>query len=103
MDRRTHTHPAYAIYHTTFRSGKAILFTSLALICGFMVLTTSNFLPIILFGLLIALTMINTTIGSILLVPAAIRMTNINLNRPSRLLKKIIPARLGESLAQSDS
>ncbi len=97
------TSPASAIERTTFRSGKAILFTSLALICGFTVLSTSNFLPIILFGLLIALTMINTTIGSILLVPSAIRMTNIDLNRPSRFLKKVVPARLGKSLAPSDS
>ena len=56
-----------------------------------------SFLPIILFGLLIALTMVNTTIGSILLVPAAIRLTNINLNKPSLLLEKMIPARLAES------
>ncbi len=64
-----------------FSSGKAILFTSLALTCGFLVQVTSNFMPIILFALLISITMINTTIGSILLIPAVIRLTGIDLNR----------------------
>ncbi len=62
----------------------------------------SDFLPIILFGLLIALTMINTTIGSILRVPSAIRRTNIDLNRLSRFLKRVVPARLAESLTPPD-
>ncbi len=69
------------IEKTMFVSGKAIIFTSLALIGGFLVLLTSNFQPIILFGLLISLTMFNTTIGSILLVPAAIRLTGIRLDQ----------------------
>lgn len=71
-----------AIEKTMYVSGKAILFTSLALVFGFFVLVTSNFLPVVLFALLIALTMVNTTIGSILLVPSAIRLTGINLERP---------------------
>jgi hypothetical protein len=33
-----------------------------------------------LFGILISLTMINTTIGSILLIPAAIQLTGIELD-----------------------
>ena len=69
-----------AIEQTLFVAGKAIVFTSLALTGGFLVLVTSSFEPIILFGILIALTMVNTTIGSILLVPAAIRMTGIKLD-----------------------
>ena len=70
-----------AIEKTMFVAGKAIIFTSLALTGGFLVLVTSNFQPIILFGILISLTMVNTTIGSILLVPAAIRLTGINLDQ----------------------
>ncbi|MBC2714400.1 MAG: MMPL family transporter [Desulfobacteraceae bacterium] len=69
-----------AIQETMFVAGKAIVYTSLALTCGFLVLTTSNFTPIILFGFLLSLTMINTTIGSILLIPAAIRLTGIELD-----------------------
>lgn len=62
-------------------SGKAILFTSLALIFGFSVLLTSHFIPIILFGILTAATMINTTIGALLILPAVIKATNIDLTK----------------------
>ncbi len=72
-----------AIENTTRVTGKAIIFTSLALICGFFVQITSNFLPIVLFAILITITMINTTIGSILLIPSAIRLTGIDLGRSS--------------------
>ena len=69
-----------AIEKTLYVAGKAIVFTSLALTGGFLVLLTSSFQPIILFGLLISLTMINTTIGSILLIPSAIKLTGIELD-----------------------
>ncbi|MDA3896239.1 MAG: MMPL family transporter [Desulfobacteraceae bacterium] len=69
-----------AIEKTLYVAGKAIVFTSLALTGGFLVLITSNFQPILLFGLLISLTMINTTIGSILLIPSAIKLTGIELD-----------------------
>ncbi|MDX9819693.1 MAG: efflux RND transporter permease subunit [Desulfococcus multivorans] len=68
------------IEKTLFVAGKAIIFTSLALVAGFLVLLTSSFQPIVLFGILIAMTMVNTTIGSVLLVPAAIRLTGIQLD-----------------------
>ncbi|MGM0403361.1 MAG: efflux RND transporter permease subunit [Thermodesulfobacteriota bacterium] len=84
--RRYHLETAADVAKTiekTMRvTGKAIMFTSLALICGFFVQVTSNFLPVVLFSLLLTLTMINTTIGSILLIPAAIRLTGINLEAP---------------------
>jgi len=70
-----------SIEKTMYVAGKAIVFTSLALTGGFLVLLTSSFQPIILFGMLIALTMVNTTVGSILLIPAAIRITGIVLNK----------------------
>ena len=69
------------IEKTMFVAGKAIIYTSLALTGGFLVLLTSSFQPIILFGILIALTMINTTIGSIVLIPAAIQLTGIKLDQ----------------------
>lgn len=54
-------------------SGKAIIFTSLALILGFSVMTISSFQPVILFGLLMAITMIATTIGALLVLPCVIK------------------------------
>jgi predicted RND superfamily exporter protein len=69
------------IARTLAVSGKAILFTSLALIFGFSVLLTSHFIPIILFGILTATTMINTTIGALLILPSVIKATNIDLTK----------------------
>ncbi len=63
-------------------TGKAIMFTSLALTLGFITQVTSHFMPVVLFSLLLALTMVNTTVGSILLIPAAIRLTGVNLEAP---------------------
>ncbi len=77
------------IEKTIYMSGKAILFTSLALIFGFLVLVTSHFLPMVLFGLLVSLTMVNTTIGSIVLIPAAIRLTKIDLSPSSSCEKSL--------------
>ena len=61
-------------------SGKAILFTSLALIFGFSVLGISTFKPLILFGLLMAITMIATTIGALLVLPAMIKITGLTID-----------------------
>jgi len=71
------------IRRTLAVSGKAILFTSLALVFGFSVLTTSNFFPIVLFGILTATTMINTTIGALLVLPSVIKATGVNLDKPA--------------------
>ena len=71
-----------AITKTLAVSGKAILFTSLALIFGFSILITSHFWPIVLFGILMASTMINTTIGALLVLPAVIKATGVNLDKP---------------------
>lgn len=62
-------------------SGKAIVFTSLALILGFSVLTISSFKPVILFGVLMAITMIATTIGALLILPAVINITGFKFNK----------------------
>ncbi|MEA3470829.1 MAG: MMPL family transporter, partial [Thermodesulfobacteriota bacterium] len=63
-------------------SGKAIVFTSLALVFGFSVLITSHFRPVALFGILTAATMINTTIGALLILPSVIKITGVNLDKP---------------------
>jgi len=60
-------------------SGRAIVYTSLALIFGFLILTVSNFKPIILFSFLTAVTMVATTIGALLVLPAVIKAADLNL------------------------
>jgi len=67
------------IRRTLAVSGKAIIYTSLALIFGFSVLVASNFVPIILFGILAAITMIATTIGALLVLPSVIKATGVSL------------------------
>ncbi len=68
------------IARTSAVSGKAIVFTSLALIFGHLVLIVSNFIPVILFGVLMAGTMIATTIGALLVLPSVIKLTAIELS-----------------------
>ncbi|MCP4133636.1 MAG: MMPL family transporter [bacterium] len=73
----------YSIDETISRtiavSGKAIIYTSAALIFGFLILSVSNFNPIVLFGKLVALTMIATTIGALLVLPSVIKATGVSL------------------------
>jgi len=68
------------IARTSAVSGKAIVFTSLALIFGHFVLVVSSFIPVILFGVLMAGTMIATTIGALLVLPSVIKVTAIELS-----------------------
>ena len=68
-----------AIERTQEVAGKAIIFTSLALILGFSVLLLSTFRPLILFGLLMAVTMVSTTFGALVVLPAAIKLTGVQL------------------------
>ncbi|HNX23487.1 MAG TPA: efflux RND transporter permease subunit [Spirochaetota bacterium] len=68
------------ITRTLKLSGKAIIYTSLALIFGFTVLTISNFKPIIFFGLLCASTMVTTTLGALIVLPAVIKATGADLS-----------------------
>ncbi|MFZ5573141.1 MAG: efflux RND transporter permease subunit [Thermodesulfobacteriota bacterium] len=62
-------------------SGKAIIFTSLALILGFAVLTISSFKPVIFFGTLMGITMTATTIGALVILPSVIKLTGVNLGK----------------------
>ena len=62
-------------------SGKAIIYTSLVLILGFSILVLSNFKPIILFGMLVSITMIATTLGALLILPSVIRASGVSLEK----------------------
>ncbi|MBN2440273.1 MAG: MMPL family transporter [Spirochaetales bacterium] len=60
------------VYQALHHTSKAIIFTSLALIFGFMVIGFSSFLPIKYFSLLVALTMVNATWATLMFLPAVI-------------------------------
>jgi predicted RND superfamily exporter protein len=51
----------------------------MALIFGFSVMGLSTFKPLILFGVLMIVTMVATTIGALLVLPCAIKLTNVSL------------------------
>lgn len=57
--------------------GQPIVFTTLALALGFLVVTLSNFRPIRDFGLLASLTMVAALVTDLLLVPALVMSTRI--------------------------
>lgn len=55
--------------------GKAMFYTSVAIVFGFAVLSLSNFIPTINFGLLVGTAMLVALIGNLLLLPAIILVT----------------------------
>lgn len=75
---------AGAVDATIRSTGMGIFFNALTLILGFGILVLSNFQPLIMFGLLIALTMIISCTTTLILVPT--------------VLGRISPARLGNIL-----
>ncbi|HXK66502.1 MAG TPA: efflux RND transporter permease subunit, partial [Spirochaetota bacterium] len=80
------------ILKTLHQSGKAIVYTSIALIFGFLVLVISSFKPVIYFAVLLAVTMITTTIGALLFLPATIYFFKLNLS------PKISTSKVGQIL-----
>ena len=57
--------------------GQAVLTTSLTIAFGFSVLSLSNFIPTILFGLFTAMAMIVAMLGVLITLPAALSKINI--------------------------
>ena len=56
-------------------AGRAVVFASLALVAGFMVLTASRFVPLVYFGALLSLSMIGGIFGDLVLLPLLLRWT----------------------------
>ena len=54
--------------------GRAMFFSTLALIVGFAVLCTSQFVPMIYFGALVSLSMLGGLIGNLVVLPALIKI-----------------------------
>lgn len=54
--------------------GMAMVFSTLALLVGFTVLTTSEFIPTVYFGVLVSLAMLGGMFGNLLVLPLLIRM-----------------------------
>lgn len=69
---RQHGNYQRAFVETLQQSGRAIIYTSLALIGGYLVLVVSPFTPIIYFGVLNIVTILFATLGTLLLLGAVI-------------------------------
>jgi len=73
---------ARAAAATLTSTGRALVFTSLVLTMGFMVLVFSSFRPLIYFGLLTGVTMISALVGDLVLLPVLLMVL-----RPMRVGK----------------
>ncbi len=73
-----------ALRETTASVGKAIIFTSVINIAGFLILLISGFQPTREFGMLIALTLFFAIIGDILVLPSVIIATRRFLTRKTK-------------------
>lgn len=56
--------------------GRAMLFSTVALVSGFMVLTTSPFVPTVTFGLLTALALAGGLVGNLIALPSLLMLTH---------------------------
>jgi predicted RND superfamily exporter protein len=54
--------------------GRAVVFSTLALIVGFAVLTTSDFVPTIYFGTLVSLAMLGGLAGNLVILPVLLKL-----------------------------
>ena len=73
-DQGTPIDEALAAVHQTV--GRAVVFSTFALIVGFTVLCTSQFVPTIYFGALVSLSMLGGLIGNLIILPLLIKLTS---------------------------
>ena len=62
-----------AIRETHQSVGRALVFAHVALIAGFLVLTLSEFIPLVFFGVLLSLSMVGGLIGDLVMLPVLLR------------------------------
>ena len=55
--------------------GRAMVFSTIALIVGFSILTTSDFVPTVYFGVLVSLTMLGGLAGNLVILPVLLKLT----------------------------
>ncbi|MDA0833616.1 MAG: MMPL family transporter [Planctomycetota bacterium] len=68
---------AQALDETQSNVGEALVFATFALIAGFSVLTISQFIPLVYFGLLVSLAMLGGLIGNLVLLPILLRTLKV--------------------------
>jgi hypothetical protein len=63
-----------ALERSIMHKGRAILYNMFVIVGGFLVMVVSRFIPLIEFGSLVALCMVVTAVGALVIVPAIIRL-----------------------------
>lgn len=63
-----------ALHETHQGVGRALVFANFALVCGFLVLTASHFIPLVYFGVLVSVAMLGGLIGNLVLLPLLLRL-----------------------------
>jgi len=71
---RTKRDISLALENTILHKGRAILYNMLVIFGGFLVMVVSKFIPLIQFGVLVAVCMVTTAVGSLVIVPAVMRL-----------------------------
>lgn len=66
----------YAIESTITNSGKAIIINMVSVSAGFLVLLFSEMVPLVYFGMLIAMSMVGSSLGALTLLPAILILFN---------------------------
>jgi predicted RND superfamily exporter protein len=73
---KIHSNLNQAIYESVATSGKAIIINCLSVSLGFLVLIFSEMVPLLYFGVLIAVSMISSGLGALTLLPAVLLIIN---------------------------
>jgi predicted RND superfamily exporter protein len=73
---KIHQDVKQAIYESVATSGKAIIINFLAVSLGFLVLVFSEMVPLLYFGVLIAVSMVSSGLGALTLLPAILLIIN---------------------------
>jgi predicted RND superfamily exporter protein len=66
---------AAALERTQQDVGSALLYANLALVAGFLVLTASNFIPLVYFGILSSVAMLGGLLGNLVVLPLLLQAT----------------------------
>ncbi|OYW24382.1 MAG: hypothetical protein B7Z55_02345 [Planctomycetales bacterium 12-60-4] len=82
LRRAGHDHRS-AVLATHGDVGRALVFANLALIFGFAVLSLSNFIPLIYFGVLVSLAMLGGLVGNLVLLPLLLAWTPVQMTSAS--------------------
>ncbi|MEZ5942176.1 MAG: MMPL family transporter [Planctomycetaceae bacterium] len=72
-----------ALAETHADVGRVLIFANIALVTGFTVLTLSQFIPLVYFGVLVSVAMIGGLLGNLILLPAMLKVPSVEAVSPA--------------------